>query len=88
MVYKVTQNSALLVWDGGLGDLVVNGETLESDLLSPHLVANLKSSKLHQIKIKNVSGESNVVSFKTLDETPLRMNYKDKTGELAKWLAL
>ena len=85
-VSKVTQKEALLTWDGGQGDIVLNGEMVVQEHYSPFFLSKLTSATDYTVKVVNSSGESNEVSFTTISETPLRMNYKDETGELAKFI--
>lgn len=86
MFYKVTQSTVLLTWDGDYGDILVNDVVKETQQFSPCLLTGLMSTTDYLVKIRNISGESNEISFTTLSEVPLRMNYKDETGELAKFI--
>lgn len=86
-ISRITQNTALVTWDGGVGNIFVNGIELEKDHLSPFFLKDLRSSTEYKIKIANVSGKDQVM-FTTLNEAPLRMNYRDKKGKLAKWLVI
>lgn len=64
----ISRTSAKLTWSGSKGDVKINGATVQTNVGSPLMLTDLVEGKEYVVSVANLSGESNVVKFKTLPE--------------------
>lgn len=67
-VTNIAKDSATLSWSGDKGDILLNDIVITEDIVSPYVIENLESNTEYTVKVVNKGGESNGVTFTTLQE--------------------
>lgn len=65
---NIAKDSATLSWSGDKGDILLNDIVIAEDVASPYVIENLESNTEYTVKVVNRGGESNEVTFTTLNE--------------------